>query len=47
LKAVVRKLGRYRLLLMTAQEVRWDKGGTEPADGYTFSVEKPFFSSNI
>jgi hypothetical protein len=33
---VVRKLGKYKLDLVSIQEVRWEKGGTEWADDYTF-----------
>jgi hypothetical protein len=33
---VVRELGKYKLDLVGVQEVRWDKGGTEQAEDYTF-----------
>jgi hypothetical protein len=33
---VARELGKYKLDLVGVQEVRWDKGGTEPAEDYTF-----------
>jgi hypothetical protein len=33
---VARELGKYKLDLMGVQEVRWDKGGTERAEDYTF-----------
>jgi hypothetical protein len=38
LKTVARELGKYKLhlLLVGVQEVRWDKGGTERAEDYTF-----------
>jgi exonuclease III len=36
LKTVARELGKYRLDLVGVQEVRWDKGGTERAEDYTF-----------
>jgi exonuclease III len=36
LKTVARELGKYKLDLVGVQEVRWDKGGTEQAEGYTF-----------
>jgi exonuclease III len=36
LKTVARELGKYTLDLMGVQEVRWDKGGTERAEDYTF-----------
>jgi hypothetical protein len=40
LKMVARKLGKYKLDLVGAQEVRWDKGGTEWAEDYTFFMER-------
>jgi hypothetical protein len=36
LKTVSRQLAEYKLDLVGVQEVRWDKGGTEPADDFTF-----------
>jgi hypothetical protein len=36
LKIVSGKIAIYKLDLVGAQEVRWDKGGTEPAGDYTF-----------
>jgi hypothetical protein len=36
LKTVARELGKYKLDLVGAQEVRWEKGGTERAEGCTF-----------
>jgi exonuclease III len=36
LKTVARELGKYKLDLVGIQEVRWDKGGTEQAEDYTF-----------
>jgi hypothetical protein len=33
---VARELGKYKLDLLGIQEVRWDKGGTERAEDYTF-----------
>jgi exonuclease III len=36
LRTVVRELGKCKLDLMGIQEVRWDKGGTEEAEDYTF-----------
>jgi hypothetical protein len=36
LKTVARELGKYKLDLLGVQEVRWDKGGTERAEDYTF-----------
>jgi hypothetical protein len=39
LKTVARELGKYKLDLVGVQEVRWDKGGTEWAEDYTFFYE--------
>jgi hypothetical protein len=36
LKTVARELGKYKLDLVGVQEVRWEKGGTERAEDYTF-----------
>jgi hypothetical protein len=36
LKTVSGELAKYKLHLVGVQEVRWDKGGTEPAGDYTF-----------
>jgi exonuclease III len=36
LKTVGRELGKYKLDLVGVQEVRWEKGGTERAEDYTF-----------
>jgi hypothetical protein len=38
LKTAVRELPKYKLHLVGV-EVRWDKGGTELADDYTFFME--------
>jgi exonuclease III len=35
-KMVAKELGKYKLDLVGAQEVRWDKGGTEWTEDYTF-----------
>jgi hypothetical protein len=35
-KTVARELRKYKLDLASVQEVRWDKGGTERAEDYTF-----------
>jgi hypothetical protein len=40
LKTVARKLGKYKLELVDVQEVRWEKGGTERAENYTFFYGK-------
>jgi exonuclease III len=36
LKTVARELGKYKVDLVALQEVRWEKGGTERAEDYTF-----------
>jgi exonuclease III len=36
LKTVAREFGKYKLELVGVQEVRWEKGGTERAEDYTF-----------
>jgi hypothetical protein len=36
LKTVVWELGKYKLDLVWVREVRWEKGGTEWAEDYTF-----------
>jgi exonuclease III len=36
LKTVAKELSKYKLHLVGAQEVRWDGGGTESRDEYTF-----------
>jgi hypothetical protein len=36
LTTVARELGKYKLDLMGVQEVKWEKGGTERAEDYTF-----------
>jgi exonuclease III len=36
LKTVARELGKGRLDFVGVQEVRWEKGGTERAEDYTF-----------
>jgi hypothetical protein len=40
LKTVARELGEYKLDLAEVQEVRWEKGGTEWTDDYTFYCEE-------
>jgi hypothetical protein len=37
---VLKKLSQYRLDLVGVQEVRWEGGGTEPAEEYTFFYGK-------
>jgi hypothetical protein len=36
LKTVARELGKYKLDLVAVPQVRWEKGGTERAEDYTF-----------
>jgi hypothetical protein len=36
LKTVASELAKYKLYLVAAQEVRWDKGGSQPADDNIF-----------
>jgi hypothetical protein len=36
LDTVASELAKYNLDLMAAQEIRWDKGGSQAADDYTF-----------
>jgi exonuclease III len=36
LKTVAMELGKYKLDLVGVQEVRWEKGGTDEAEDYTF-----------
>jgi hypothetical protein len=36
LMTVARELGKYKLDLVGVQEVRWEKGATERAEGYIF-----------
>ena len=40
LTATARELARYKLDLVVAQEVRWDKGGTVRAGDYSFFYGK-------
>jgi exonuclease III len=40
LKTVAWELGKYKLDLVGVQEVRWEKGGTERAEDYTFSMDR-------
>jgi hypothetical protein len=37
---VVEEISKYKVDLMGIQQVRWDKGDTEPADEYIFSHGK-------
>jgi hypothetical protein len=38
--AVAREIAEYKLDLVRVQELRWDRGGTEPAGDYTFFYGK-------
>jgi hypothetical protein len=40
LMTVSRELARYKLDLVEVQEVRWEGGGTETAEEYTFFLWK-------
>jgi hypothetical protein len=40
LMTVANEISKYKLDLMAVQEVRWDRGGTEPAGEYTFFYGK-------
>jgi hypothetical protein len=40
LRAVAEEIPIYKLNLVGVQEVRWDRGGTEPAGEYTFFYGK-------
>jgi len=40
LTTLARELGRYKLVLMSVQEVRWDNGGIVRAGDYIFSKKK-------
>jgi hypothetical protein len=40
LRAVAEELSIYKLDLLAVQEVRWDRGGTEPAVQYTYFYGK-------
>jgi hypothetical protein len=38
--AVAKEISKYMLDLVGVQEVRWDRGGTEPASKFTFFYGK-------
>jgi hypothetical protein len=38
LRVVLEEISKYKLDLVGIQVVRWDRGGTEPAGQYTFSM---------
>jgi hypothetical protein len=40
LRTVAEEVSKYKLDLVGIQEVRWDRGGTEPAGQYTFFYGK-------
>jgi hypothetical protein len=40
LRTVAEEISKYKLDLEGVQEVRWDRGGTEPAGQYTFFCGK-------
>jgi hypothetical protein len=37
---IAKEILKYKLDLLGVQEVRWDRGGTEPAGEYTFLCVK-------
>jgi hypothetical protein len=39
MKIELGELGKYNLEVVAKQEVRWDKGGIQPADDYIFFME--------
>jgi hypothetical protein len=39
---VAKEISKYKLDLVGIQEVRWDRGGTEPAREYTFFYRKGY-----
>jgi hypothetical protein len=40
LRAVMKEISKYKLYLVGVQEVRWDRGGTEPEGEYIFFCGK-------
>jgi hypothetical protein len=40
LRTLAKEISKCKLYLGIVQEVRWDRGGTEPAREYTFLYEK-------
>jgi hypothetical protein len=40
LRTVAEEVSKYKVDLVGVQEVRWDRGGTEPAGQYTFFYGK-------
>jgi hypothetical protein len=40
LRVVVEEISKYKLDLVGVLDVRWDRGGTEPAGQYTFFYGK-------
>jgi hypothetical protein len=40
LRTVAEEVSKYKLDLVGVQEVRWDRGGTEPAGQYTLFCGK-------
>jgi exonuclease III len=40
LRTVAEEISKYKLDLVGVQDVRWDKGGTEPEGEYTFFYGK-------
>jgi hypothetical protein len=46
LLTVATEIAQYKLDLVGVQEVRWDRGGTEPAGEYTFLIERGMRTMN-
>jgi hypothetical protein len=40
LRTVAREISKYKFDLVGVQDVRWDRGGTEPAGEYAFFYGK-------
>jgi hypothetical protein len=40
LMTLAKGLSKYKVDLVGVEEVKWDRGGTEPAGEYTFRMER-------
>jgi exonuclease III len=47
IKSVVGELEKYKLDLVGVQEVKWERGGYQTADKYTFFYEKGNVNQNL
>jgi hypothetical protein len=47
LMTVKKEISKYKLDLVAVQEVRWDRGGTEPAGKHTYFLGKGEQESRI